>query len=146
VEGEVRFKPVAPFHVERVDPPDGATGVLRDDPVLVRLSAPVDVDRLEEATVEVREGDGTVPARLQTLDGGRVLVWWPGRRLRPGREHHLVASGLRDRRGREAPALSSRFTPGALSGREIRILGARRAAADEREVHVSDSANSPVLD
>jgi hypothetical protein len=116
----VRLKVVAPFHVERVDPPDGAIGVLRDDPVLVRLSAPVDVDRLGEATVEVREADGVVPSRLQTLDGGRVLVWWPARRLRPGREHHLLASGLRDRRGREAPALASRFTPGVLGGAEIR--------------------------
>ena len=116
----MRLKTVAPFRVERVDPPDGATGVLRDDPVLVRLSAPVDADRLGEATVEVREGDGTVPAQVQTLDGGRVLVWWPGRRLRAGRVHCLVASGLRDRRGREAPALMSRFTPGALDGEEIR--------------------------
>ncbi|MCG6921851.1 MAG: Ig-like domain-containing protein [Acidobacteria bacterium] len=116
----MRPKTVAPFHVERVDPPDGATGVLRDDPVLVRLSAPVDPDRLSEATVEVREADGAVPSRVETLDGGRVLVWWPGRGLRPGREHHVVARGLRDRRGREAPALASRFTPGPLSGREIR--------------------------
>jgi hypothetical protein len=120
VEGAVRPKTVAPFHVERVDPPDGAIGVLRDDPVLVRLSAPIDADRLGEATVEVREADGAVPSRVETLDGGRVLVWWPGRRLRPGREHHLVARGLRDRRGREAPALASRFTPGPLSGQEIR--------------------------
>ena len=124
---------VAPFHVERVEPPDGATGVLRDDPVLVRFSVPVDEDRLAEATVEVREADGAVPSRVQTLDGGRVLVWWPGRRLRPGREHRFVASGLRDRLGREAPRLSSRFTPGALSGDEIRS-------------RPSDSADPPVLD
>ena len=110
---------VAPFHVERVEPPDGATGVLRDDPVLVRFSAPVDADRLDEATVEVREADGAVPSRVEMLDGGRVLVWWPGRRLRPGQEHRLVASGLRDRRGREAPAFASRFTPGTLSGEEL---------------------------
>jgi hypothetical protein len=128
----VRTRVVAPFHVERVEPPDGATGVLQDDPVLVRLSAPVNPDRLAEATLEVREADGPVPSRVQTLDGGRVLVCWPRRRLRPGREHLLVARGLRDRRGREAPALASRFTPGPLSGEEIRSR--------------SDLADRPVLD
>ena len=113
-------KLVGAFFVERVEPPDGARGVLRGDPVLVRLSAPVDVDRLHEATLEIREAEGPVPSRVQTLDGGRVLVWWPGRLLRPGHEHRLVARGLRDRKGREAPPLSSRFTPGALDGIEIR--------------------------
>lgn len=116
----MKSRAVAPFHVERVEPPDGARGVLQDDPVLVRLSAPVDADRLAEATLEVREADGTVPARIQTLDGGRVLVCWPSRWLRPGREHLLVARGLRDRHGREAPALASRFTPGPLSGAQMR--------------------------
>jgi hypothetical protein len=93
---------------------------LRDDPVLVRLSAPVDADRLHEATLEVREAEGPVPARVEAVDRGRVLVCWPTRRLRPGREHRLVTRGLRDRHGREAPPLSSRFTPGALGGEEIR--------------------------
>jgi hypothetical protein len=116
----VRSRPIGAFFVERVEPPDGATGVMRDDPVLVRLSAPIDTDRLPEATVEVREAEGTVPSRVETVDGGRVLVWWPARRLRPLREHRLVAHGLRDRHGREAPPLSSRFTPGALDGSEIR--------------------------
>ena len=116
----MRPKPASRFHVERVEPPDGARGVLRGDPVLVRFSAPVDVDRLHEATLEILEAAGPVPSRVQTLDGGRVLVWWPGRLLRPGQEHRLVARGLRDRKGREAPPLASRFTPGALDGMEIR--------------------------
>lgn len=116
----MRARPLSPFRVERVEPPDGARGVLRGDPILVRLSAPVDVDRLHEATLELREGGGPVPARVQSLDGGRVLVWWPGRLLRPGREHRLVAQGLKDRAGREAPPLTSRFTPGALDGFAIR--------------------------
>ena len=116
----MRPRPVSPFHVERVEPPDGTRGVLRGDPVLVRLSAPLDVGRLHEATLEIREVGGTVPSRVETLDGGRVLVWWPGRLLRPGHEHHVVTRGLRDRKGREAPPLSSRFTPGALDGEQIR--------------------------
>ena len=116
----MRAKATSPFHVERVEPPDGARGVLRGDPVLVRLSAPVDMDRLHEATLEILGAAGPVPSRVQTLDGGRVLVWWPSRLLRPGEEHRLIAQGLRDRKGREAPPLSSRFTPGALDGIAIR--------------------------
>jgi hypothetical protein len=111
---------VQPFLVERVEPPDGATGTLRDDPVLLRLSAPIDEDRFGEATVEVREAEGAVPSRLETLDGGRVLVWWPDRLLRPGREHRVVVRGLRDRLGREAPPLASRFTTGPVAAVELR--------------------------
>ena len=116
----MRARASRPFEVERVEPPDGATGTLRDDPVLLRLSEPMDVDRFPEATVEVREADDPVPSRVETLDGGRVLVWWPVRLLRPGREHRLVVRGLRDRLGREAPALASRFTPGPLAAVELR--------------------------
>ena len=111
---------VVPFHIERVDPPDGARGVLRDDPVLVRLSAPLHADGLAAVTLEVRHGDLPVPARLELLDRGRVLVWWPRDPLQGGQEHCLVVRGLRDRLGREAPEVASRFTPGALSGDDIR--------------------------
>jgi hypothetical protein len=120
VEDTVRARALRPFKVERVEPPDGATGTLRDDPVLLRLSEPIDVDRFAEATVEVREAEDPVPSRVETLDGGRVLVWWPGRLLRPGHEHHIVVRGLRDRLGREAPAVASRFTPGPVAAVELR--------------------------
>lgn len=116
----MRWRGVRPFQVERVEPPDGATGTLRDDPVLLRLSAPIDFDRFTEATVEVREAETPVPSRVETLDGGRVLVWWPDRLLSPGREHHVVVCGLRDRLGREAPPLASRFTPGPVAAGELR--------------------------
>lgn len=116
----MRRRPVVPFHVERVEPPDGARGVLRDDPVLVRLSAPLHADGLADATLEVWDGAAPLPARLELLDRGRVLVCWPRALLRPGREHRVVARGLRDGLGREAPPLASRFTPGALSGEDIR--------------------------
>ena len=115
----MRTRTVGPFQVERVEPPDGSTGTLRDDPVLLRLSEPIDPDRLGEATVVVAEAAGPIPSRVQTLDGGRVLVWWPRCLLRPGREHRLVVRGLRDRQGREAPALASRFTPGPVAGGEL---------------------------
>jgi hypothetical protein len=117
----VRARALRPFQVERVEPPDGAKGTLRDDPVLLRLSEPVDVERFTEATVEVTEGEAPVPSRVETLDGGRVVVWWPDRLLRPGCEHRLVVSGLRDRQGREAPALASHFTPGPVAAVELRF-------------------------
>jgi hypothetical protein len=120
VEGAVRWRGARPFQVERVEPPDGATGTLRDDPVLLRLSAPIDVDRFAEATVEVREAETPVPSRIETLDGGRVLVWWPECLLSPGREHRVVVRGLRDRLGREAPPHASRFTPGPVAAHELR--------------------------
>jgi len=112
--------PASPFRVERVEPPDGARGVLRGDPVLVRFSAPVDAERLHEATLEIRGPDGPVPARIQILDRGRVVVWWPRRLLSPHKEHCVVAQGLKDRQGREAPPLTSRFTPGPLHAGELR--------------------------
>jgi hypothetical protein len=116
----LRIRALRPFQVERVTPSDGATGTLRDDPVLLRLSAPIDADRLGEATVEVREAEGPVPCRVEMVDGGRVVVWWPDRLLHPGRVHRLEVRGLRDRKGREAPALSSSFTPGPVTAAELR--------------------------
>ena len=110
----------SPFRVERVEPPDGARGVLRGDPVLVRFSAPVDVDRLHEATLEIHGPGGAVPSRVQALDSGRVVVWWPRCLLSPDQEHRVVARGFKDCRGREAPPMTSRFTPGALDGLGIR--------------------------
>ena len=116
----MRARVVRPFQVERVEPPDGATGTLRDDPVLLRLSEPLDADRFPEATVEVKEAEERIPSRVETLDGGRVVVWWPDRLLRAGCEHCLEVRGLRDRLGREAPPLASRFTPGPVAGGELR--------------------------
>lgn len=116
----MRRRAADPFHIERVEPPDGARGVLRDDPVFLRLSAPLHADGLVSATLEVWEGERTLPARLEILDGRRVVVWWPQTLLRGGCEHRVVVRGLRDRLGREAPPHASRFTPGALSGDDIR--------------------------
>ena len=116
----MRWRGPRPFLVERVEPPDGATGTLRDDPVLLRLSAPIDEERFSEATVEVREAETAVPSRIETLDGGRVLVWWPDRLLSPGQEHRVLVSGLRDRLGRVAPPHASRFTPGPVAAHELR--------------------------
>jgi hypothetical protein len=121
----VRTRPLEPFRVRRVEPPDGAHGVLRDDPVLVLLTGPLDPDRLHEAEVAVWEEGGPVPSRMEPLDGGRVLVLRPRRPLRPGRLHRLRVEGLRDRQGREAPRVDSRFTTGPLAGAELAWGAAR---------------------
>jgi hypothetical protein len=119
----VRTRPLEPFRVRRVEPPDGAHGVLRDDPVLLLLTGPVDPDRLHEARVAVWEEGGAVPSRMEPLDGGRVLVLRPRRPLRAGRLHRLRIEGLHDRHGREAPRIDSRFTTGPLAGAELAAGG-----------------------
>ena len=117
--------PVEPFRVLRVEPPDGARGVLRDDPVLLLLTGPLDSDRLHEATVAMWEEEEPVSSHLEALDGGRVLLVRPRHHLRAGRLHRLRIEGLRDRKGREAPPVDSHFTTGPLAGVELRV---RRAA------------------
>jgi hypothetical protein len=119
VERAVRRRPAVPFRVQRVEPPDGAHGVLRDDPVLLLLTGPLDPDRLPEANVAMWEEEGPVSSRLESLDGGRVLMLRPRNLLRGGREHRLRIEGLRDRQGREAPRVDSRFTTGPLAGVEL---------------------------
>jgi len=114
----VRVRPTTPFEVVCVVPPDGARGVLRDDPVVLLLSGPVDGDCLGEATVEIR-GVGAVPVRIETLGGGRALVVRPSRALDEGRAYRLQVKGLRDSRGRCAPPVESGFTTGALSGGDL---------------------------
>ncbi len=120
--GPVKLRRQAvPFRVLSVEPRDGARGVLRDDPIVVLLSDPADAERLHEATLEVRTGDeaGAVSLRIETLHGGRALVLQPAGPLEPGREHRLRVRGLRDARGREAPAVETGFTTGPLAGAEI---------------------------
>jgi len=108
------------FQVVHVEPPDGARGVLRDDPIVLQLSGPVDAERLPEARVEVLEAEEGVVFRMEPVDGGRALVLRPLRPLGPGCRARLRVHGLRDARGREAPPLESRFTTGALAGKELK--------------------------
>lgn len=110
---------VGPAVVQRVEPVDGDRGVLCDTPVVLHLSYPVDPASLRTGTLEVHDGDGAVPVRREAIGGGRVLVLWPERRLRPGVEHVVDAQGLRDRLGREVAPHRSRFTPGPLGREEI---------------------------
>lgn len=111
--------PGGPALVVRVDPEDGAGGVLRDSPVLLRLSRPLDPASLSRASFDVRDGEGSVPARVGLSPDGRVLIWRPARTLAGDAEHLVIASGLRDEGGREVAAHRSRFVTGRLGGVDL---------------------------
>lgn len=108
-----------PALVLRVDPEDGAAGVLRDSPVLLRLSRPVDPGCLSPLALEVRDGRGSVPSRLGLSPDRRVLIWRPARRLAARAEHLVIASGLRDETGGTLAPHFSRFVTGGLGGDDL---------------------------
>ena len=56
-----------PPAVARVDPRDGATQVLRDAPVILRISQPLDPASLSLETVSVEDDGGAVPGWLGSV-------------------------------------------------------------------------------
>lgn len=112
--------PDAPAWVTRTTPDDGAVFVLRDTPVLLRLSHPLDPATLGPASVRVLDVCGDVPADLSWTADGLVVVWRAQRLLLPGVEHVLIAKGLRDHRGREVSPHWSRFVPCGLARDDLR--------------------------
>lgn len=100
--------------VVRVEPPDGSSGVLRDAPVLARVSHRLDPRTVAAHTVVLWSDCGAVPLRLEVSRDRFVLIGRPERPLEAGVEHCLELSGLRDERGREVQAHASRFVPGGL--------------------------------
>lgn len=111
-----------PGFVVHVEPGNGATGILRDSPVVTRLSHRVDPQSLTPATFRVEDASGPVPARLATSPDGHVVLWWPERLLTAGAEHRVVAEGLRDAVGRLIPTYESRFVAGGFTGVELGML------------------------
>lgn len=97
--------------VLRVDPRDGAVGIYRDAPVVIRLSHPADPESLSSATVCVQDPEGSLPGLLERSPDDQVLIWRGERPFVPGVLHFVVASGVRDRRGRGLPTHVSRFVP-----------------------------------
>ncbi len=100
--------------VVRVEPPDGSSGVLRDAPVLARISHRLDVRTLSPDSVRIVGESGPVSMRLELSRDGFVLICRPERPLDAGVEHRFELVGLRDARGREVLAHESRFVPGGL--------------------------------
>ena len=105
--------------VVRVEPPDGSSGVLRDAPVLARISHRLDPRTVAAHTVVLWSDSGAVPMRLEVSRDRFVLIGRPEQPLEAGVEHCLELSGLRDERGREVLAHASRFVPGGLGLREL---------------------------
>jgi hypothetical protein len=105
--------------VVRVEPSDGARFVLRDTPVLLRLSHAADPTSVTLAAVRVLDLEGAVPARVRSSADGRVVIWEPERLLVPGIVHWVRMEGLRDAQGREIEGLSSRFTPCGFSRADL---------------------------
>jgi len=102
-----------PACVLRVDPLDGATGVFRDAPVLVRLSGPLDDASLTAEAFSVRDPDGPVPGSLSRV-AVDLLVWNASRALRPHAIHFVLTRGLRDVAGHAIADHCSRFVCGEL--------------------------------
>jgi hypothetical protein len=108
-----------PGVVVHVEPGNGATGILRDSPVVTRLSQRVDLLSLTAATFRVEDASGPVPARLAISPDGHVVLWWPERLLEAGAEHRVVAEGLRDAVGRPIATWESRFVAGGFAGSDL---------------------------
>ena len=106
--------------VMHTTPEDGAVFVLRDTPVLLRVSHAVDPTSISASTLRVLDPNGDVPAGLRWAAFGHVLIWEPLRLLVPGVEHVVTARGLRDRRGRLVAEHWSRFVPCGLSREDLR--------------------------
>ena len=100
--------------VVRVEPPDGSSGVLRDAPVLARVSHRLDARTLSPDSVRIVGDTGPVAMRLELSRDGFVLICRPHQPLEAGVEHRFELVGLRDARGREVLAHESRFVPGGL--------------------------------
>jgi hypothetical protein len=114
----VAFRPVdaeGPTCVVRVDPGDGALSVLRDSPVVVRFSRPLDATSLSQARVELRDTAGALPGRSRLSPDAQVLIWLGERLLRPEAGHSLLLEGLRDERGEPVAPWASGFATGRLT-------------------------------
>ena len=100
-----------PVRVLRVDPRDGAMGVFRDSPVIVRLSQPVDQASLTADAFHVEGPEGRVAGRLALSPDGCCLIWTAERLLAPDELHFVVVRGLADRHGRGVEPHITRFVP-----------------------------------
>jgi len=98
-----------PTRVLRVDPRDGATGVFRDSPVIVRLSQAADPSSLSAVTFHVEGPVGPVPGHAGLSPDGQCVIWTAERPFASDALHFVVVRGLADWRGREVKPHVSRF-------------------------------------
>jgi hypothetical protein len=98
-----------PARVLRVDPRDGAMGVFRDSPVIVRLSGPVDPFSISADTFHVEGPRGAVAGRVGLSPDALCLIWSGDERFATDALHFVVVRGLVDQRGRPVAPHVSRF-------------------------------------
>lgn len=108
-----------PARVLRVAPLDGATGVLRDAPVLARFDQPILEELLTPGSFTVRDASGEVPARLLLSPDGLVAIWQADRRLRSCCEHEVTILVADARFDSDAAGYRGRFTTGSLTREEL---------------------------
>jgi hypothetical protein len=104
-----------PTRIDRIDPMDGAQGVLRDTPILVRFSRAIDTAAMPPDALRVEFGGHVVPGHLTLSPDGLVAIWQPERSMVAGSDHHVLAIGFLDRRGQRVVDHSSGFTTGSLT-------------------------------
>jgi hypothetical protein len=104
-----------PTCVVRVDPGDGALSVLRDSPVVLRFSRPLDVTSLREASIDVADAAGPLPGRSRLSPDAQVVIWVGARHFRSDAGHAVRVEGLRDDRGEPVAAWTSAFATGRLA-------------------------------
>src|SRR5262245_11614603 len=78
-----------PAKVASVEPQDGESQVLRDAPIVVRLSQPLDPASVTDTSLWVQDPEGPVPGELHLSPDGQVVIWGGTRPLRPGALHFL---------------------------------------------------------
>jgi hypothetical protein len=112
-------RPGEPIRILRVEPLDGAVGVLRDAPVLARFDQPIREERLTPDAFRVRDASGEIPARLRLSPDGRVAIWQAERRLRDCCEHEVTISvpGAEPRAG--VAGYRGWFTTGTLAREDL---------------------------
>lgn len=108
-----------PARIVRVDPTDGADGVFRDALIVVSFSHPLDAASLAGNALRVQEGSRTLVGEWKLSPDGAVAIWSASDLLKPGAVHFVVASGLKDCRGRELPRHESRFVPADLTCEDL---------------------------
>ena len=110
-----------PTRLVRIDPFDGALGVLRDTPILARFSRAVSEWSLEPGVFRVAADRNEVRGTLRLSPDGRVLIWRAERPLAPDTVHSVEVQDLRDQRGEPVEVFSSAFATGALILSEVLV-------------------------
>ncbi|MCU0241733.1 MAG: hypothetical protein MUF51_04855 [Vicinamibacteria bacterium] len=108
-----------PTQIVHIDPGDGACGVFRDAPVVLRLSRPLDPRSVSSESIRIEDEAGAVPGRALLNPDGLVVVWQAERLLRPAGEHVILIRGLLDALGQAVIPHVSCFFPCDLTSCEL---------------------------